>query len=182
MVAPEVEAAFRTLVDAIAGAEPLPAGGAAGVTAIAMGIGLGAKVVRISAGSAPALAGMEDQLTQVLDRVRPEFTADCDAFLSLMTALQRPRDCSDRGALVTDAWRHATALPIAVASTARDAEALLDACIGHVKTSVAGDLSAALELVRAGRRIAASNARENAQRLPPDEAKRLLATLDNSDD
>lgn len=40
------------------------------------------------------------------------------------------------------------------------------------------DIEAALELVRAGRRIAENNARENAKNLEPRIARELLAPLD----
>jgi len=173
----QIDAAFRTLVGAIARSEPLPAGGAAGVVAIAMGIGLGLKVVGLSQASKPELIPVGEELRTILDRLLPEFAADCDAFAGLLAALRLPREDAAREPSVQAAWRGATALPVAVAMAAGAAQALLLRCAGKVKPSMACDLVAALELVRSGRRIAVNNARENAFRLPEAEARKLLAPL-----
>src|SRR5690606_7660450 len=112
---PQIDAAVRTLIGAIARSEPLPAGGAAAVIAIAMGTGLGIKVVGLSQASTPELQPIAAHLQAMLDRLLPEFTADCDAFAALLTALRLPREDSARDSAVQVAWRNATALPVAVA-------------------------------------------------------------------
>ncbi len=182
MLPPDTEQAFRRLVGAVAGPDALPAGGAAGVTAIAMGVALGAKVIRLSANTASGLQETGARLERALERLMPEFSADCVAFADVLEAFRRPRDDADRKDVIRAAWRAATEAPVTVALVAAEAEALLLRCSGQVNTSVAGDLKAALELVRAGRRIAESNARENARHLEPELARQVLARLDSMGD
>lgn len=177
MSAATVEESFRHLVAAFAAPAPLPAGGAAGITAIAMGLGLGRKVLAIS--QPEGVAEADAQLRQLLDRLLPAFAADCDAFARLLECLRLARDDPQRQGRVAAAWREATAAPVAVAVLARAGEATLARLGGRVKPSVRADLEAALELVRAGGRIAERNARENAQRLQPAIARELLAGLDS---
>lgn len=165
MLDPEIELSFRRLVDAIAGPDSLPAGGAAGVTAIAMGAALGAKVVRLSPDRPSRLNDVEAQLDLLREHLMAEFAADCDAFTEVLAARRRPHDDPARADALQDAWGAATAAPTRVARLAADAESLLVLCTGSVNPRLAGDLTAALELVRAGRRIAEGNARENADHL-----------------
>lgn len=177
MPSPEVESAFERLVRAMAGPDALPAGGAAGITAIAMGVALGAKVIRSSPGAPAQLGETEARLGALLERILPEFNQDCVAFERVLAAWRRPRDEATREAAIRTAWHAATDAPVAVATLAAQAESLLASCTGQVNPNLAGDLSAALELVRAGRRIAASNARENARHLDPGTARQLLDRL-----
>lgn len=176
MLPPTVEASFKQLVGAFAARDPLPAGGAAGVTAIAMGVGLGIKVLGISSSDGTS-DSLQQRLQELLERLTPEFATDCAAFAGLLDALRLPASDARRGVKVRDAWREATAAPVSVALGARDAESVLMECATHVKSSVRADLEAALELVATGRRIAERNARENSLRLDPDTAKALLAPL-----
>ncbi|MCA8978230.1 MAG: cyclodeaminase/cyclohydrolase family protein [Planctomycetes bacterium] len=178
MLKPNVDAAFRRLVAALVGPEPLPAGGSAAVAAIAMGVGLGIKVTRISSAGSAGLGHTQHRLEAILEWMLPEFTEDCAAFSNLLDVLRRPQDDTAREAGLEKAWRDATAAPVRVATVAREVEALLAGCGNEVKASVRADLGAALELVRAGRRIAEVNAQENAQRLDPQLARELLAPLD----
>lgn len=178
MISADVDAAYRTLVGALAGPDPVPAGGAAAVAAIAMGVGLGMKVIHLSCSGPSDLDSTRDGLGEVLARLLPEFSEDCLAFSRLLEALRRPRDDTGRAAEVRTAWREATEVPVSVATIAREAEILLARCVDGVKPSVGGDLEAAFELVRAGRRIAENNARENAQRLEPELARQVLAPLE----
>lgn len=177
MLGPELEATFRQLVAAFAGRQPLPAGGAAGVVSVAMGVGLGLKVIDISQPSG-RLQEVRPGLAALLERIVPEFGADCAAFARLLRALRLRRDDARRAPEVGAAWREATAAPVSVAVLARDAESRLTECREHVKPSVRADLDAALDLVRAGRRIAERNAHENAARLDASIANDLLARLD----
>ena len=178
MLESNAEDELRKLVAAFAGPKPLPAGGAAAVTAIAMGVGLGVKVLRLSCPGLPLHDQTTCDLEGLLDRLVPEFTADCRAFSTLLAALRRARNETGREADVAEAWRNATEVPIAVAVMGREAEAFLSRCTSGVKPSIRADLEAALELVRAGRHIAERNARENAQHLGPQLASQLLAPLD----
>jgi len=168
------EDAFRALVQAVDGPAALPAGGAAGVAALAMGVALGCKVIRLSE------AGLDETLVQLealRDELLPHFAEDCTAFEPVLAAMKRPRDDPGRAAALQDAWGVATDAPVAVAVLAARAQKLLTQCEGRIKSSLTCDLSAAQELVGAGRRIAACNARANAGRLPPAQAKVRLAPL-----
>ncbi len=179
MIESEVDAAFRRLAAAFAGNQSLPAGGAAAVVSITMGVGLGLKVIDIS-NAGDHLDQARRQLDDLLQGLLPAFGADCAVFGELLEALRLPRGDAQRGLRVRDAWREATAAPVAVTLLARDAESRLRACREHIKASVRADLDAALDLVRAGQRIAERNARENASRLDAPAARELLARLDGS--
>ncbi len=174
---PEIERALRELVGAFAGPDALPAGGAAGITAIAMGVALGAKVIRLSPDAPDELREVATRLDALRDELVPEFGTDCAAFEALLAALRRPREDGDRGAVIRSAWLAATEAPVRVACLAREADTLLERCRGRTNPNLAGDLAAARELVLAGGRIAAANARENAQHLDAGDAEHLLSRL-----
>jgi len=178
MASDNLEHALNTLIGSLGGTEPVPAGGAAAVVAIAMGVALGVNMCHLSRAAAPSLIERQRRLAGVLERMRPEFAADGAAFTELLTAFRMPREDGARAQSIELAWRGATAAPVAVATAAREAELLLEGCIDQVKASMRADIEAALELVRAGRRIAENNARENAQNLESRIARELLAPLD----
>jgi len=169
--------ACRDLVAAIVGPDATPAGGAAGVTAIAMGVALATKVLRFTAAVPAELAEVGPRLEALLAQLLPEFAIDCRAFMQLLGAFRLPRDDPERAGVVRGAWVAATEAPVRVAALAHEVDGLLARCVGRVNPNLAGDLAAARELVGAGRRIASANARENAQRLPPEMAAGLLRRL-----
>lgn len=172
---PDIDAAHRRLVAAMAGPDALPAGGAAAVATVGMGLALGHKVLRLSSGDDGSFAAPLAALEALRERLMPEFDADCAAFDQLLRALRLPRTDPSRASAVDDGWLLATAAPVRVAHLARSGDELLAQCVGKVRRPLAGDLAAALELVRAGLRIALANARENAEHLEPAERERLLA-------
>jgi formiminotetrahydrofolate cyclodeaminase len=147
------------------------------VTAIAMGVALGTKVIRCSPGGPAELQVVAARLESLLECLIPEFAADCLAFEGLLAALRQPGRESARADAIRAAWQVATEAPLRVARLAAEAADLLSGCGGRVNANLAGDLAAALELVGAGLAIATGNARENAAHLPPDVARRLLARL-----
>ncbi|MEM7198883.1 MAG: cyclodeaminase/cyclohydrolase family protein [Planctomycetota bacterium] len=147
--------ALRRLIDAIAGPEPLPAGGAAAVAAIAMGLGLGAKVIRRSSPDPAA----SRPISALLEQVLPQFEADGVAFARVLEAQRQSKDAAVR----SQAWRQATEVSVAVARLAEEAERLLLEGASVVRASMAADHAAAVDLVRAGREIALRNARDNAR-------------------
>lgn len=165
MLASDLEPALHTLVQALAGPRALPAGGAAGVVAIAMGTALGKKVLAFSPDLPAALRPLAGQLDELLQQLLPEFAADCDAFEALLAAFALPRTDGGRSAAIQRAWQTATAAPERVATLAGKVEALLQGCSGKCNANLAGDLAAARELVRAGQQIAVANAAENARHL-----------------
>jgi formiminotetrahydrofolate cyclodeaminase len=168
----DMEKVLNHLVAEFGGPDPLPAGGAAGVTAIAMGTALGKKVLRIS-----GLLEDEAELTPLLAELVPHFRVDCDTFEGVLRAFQIARDDPERDRAIHSAWLAATEAPIHVAVLAARAIRALDRCKGRVKVSVQGDLESALCLIRAGHTIAENNARENAQRLDAQVAARVLSAL-----
>lgn len=169
----DVDEAARRLIAAFVGPDPLPAGGAAGVLAVAMGAALGTKVLRLSGASdAPA------RLERLLKRLLPQFRGDCEAFEAVLGAFRFSREDPMRECAVQDAWNRATAASVDLARISRDVEMLLAAHAGRVKRSMVGDIDASLRLVRTGRAIAVSNAKENARHLDPLEARELLERLD----
>ncbi len=171
--APDVTASFRRLTQAFLGPDPLPAGGAAGITALASGIAVGAKVLRLSQPDAPEIA----VLAALVHDLEAEFTADCTAFAELLAALALPRDADGRRTRIAAGWRAATEAPVRVASIAAQAARALDAVAEQIKPAVRGDLAAAQRLIDSGSDIAVANARENARHLEPAVADELLAGL-----
>jgi formiminotetrahydrofolate cyclodeaminase len=169
--------ACRSLVAAIGGPDATPAGGAAGIAAIAMGVALGTKVLRLSPALPAELAGVGPRLDALLRQLLPEFPIDCRSFAELLAAFRLPRQDPARAGAVRAAWIAATQAPVRTAVLAHEVEALLRRCVDRVNQNLAGDLTAARELVGAGLRIAIGNARENAGHLPPDVAADLLAAL-----
>lgn len=169
--------ACRELVAALGGPDATPAGGAAGVATIAMGVALATKVLRFTPALPAELAEIGPRLDVLLAQLLPEFVVDCRAFTHLLGAFRLPRDDPDRAGVVRAAWVAATEAPVRVAVLAHDVDGLLARCVGRVNPNLAGDLAAARELVGAGQRIAIANARENAQRLPPEVAAGLLQRL-----
>jgi formiminotetrahydrofolate cyclodeaminase len=171
------ERACRDLVTAVGGPDATPAGGAAGVTAIAMGVALATKVLRFTPAMPAEMDAVGPRLATLLHELLPEFAVDCGAFTQLLAAFRLPRDNPERAGIVRDAWVAATQAPVRVAVLAHEVDALLQRCVGCVNPNLAGDLAAARELVGAGQRIASANARENAQHLPPAVAAGLLQAL-----
>lgn len=148
--------ALASLVDALAAPEPVPAGGAAAVAAVAMGIAVGTKVARIS--KAPEEIG--DRLAGLAAAVQPTFDADCEAFRAVLLAR---RDGAAPDALA-QAWQRATEVPLAVARLADLAIEALGELRPHGKPALRGDLDAAVALCRAGAHISRQNAALNEHR------------------
>ena len=167
-------ATLRHLVAALTGPDPLPAGGAAGVAAIAMGAALGVKVLRLGADGDPEPEATE--LEQMAAPLQAAFTEDCEAFAALLQARRLPRDDPSRDEAVQAGWQRATAAPIGVVQLGERAEACLERRSGAVRKALHGDLTAALRLIRAGLEIARSNAAENGQHLEPGDAQALWRT------
>jgi formiminotetrahydrofolate cyclodeaminase len=174
MLDPAVTAALHELVDAFDGPAALPAGGGAGISALAIGTALAGKILRIASRRTPELNASVGPLAAMLARVRPEFEADCRAFANVLAASRDPEARDDR---IEDAWRAATEVPVRVARHAVAVAHVLERAADHVAGDLRADLDAALVLVRAGHTIAVRIARENAEHLAPGAADAALADL-----
>lgn len=177
MVDPKVLAALDRLVGSFVGPDALPAGGAAAVASIAMGTALGAKVARMSSSRSKDTEATSAELESLTKRITPEFVKDCSAFEELLRAFKTPKEHPERVNRVRDGWLSATRASAEVARLADEADRLLASLSESVKSDLRGDLQAAHILVQAGRRIAASNANENAQHLDSSLAKSVLRHL-----
>jgi formiminotetrahydrofolate cyclodeaminase len=145
-------AALR-LTEALAARDPVPAGGAAAVAALAMGLAVGTKVARISRAPGRITA----RLAALRAAGEPLFDADCEAFRAVLAARRARAEPAVRAA----AWEAATAVPLSVAALADAAQEALDALEPHCRPALRGDLEAARALVEVGGRISRTNAALN---------------------
>lgn len=173
--------AFQDLIEDMVGPDALPAGGAAGIVAIAMGVALGTKMIRLS-GADSDLTAANERLLDILESLKPEFSEDCAAFSQLLSVMKIPKNDPERLTQLRAAWSAAVDAPVRAVEAAREALSLLREFEGRVKPSMASDLLASLDLVRAGLSIAERNARENAHHLPEDEKVAVLQILDSTQD
>lgn len=175
---PALAQAVHRLSASMASAEPVPAGGAAAVTAMAMGIALGIKVIRFSTDADGTFAAVAERSDQLLHELLPLFTADCDAYGTVLAAYRLPREpAAERRAAITAAFAAATEVPVQVARIAADAHTVLTPLLGRTNPNLRCDLEAALALIATGGRISIGNARTNAAHLDAAVAARLQAQL-----
>lgn len=147
------ERALALLVDALRTTDPVPAGGAAAVSAIAMGIAVGEKVARISR----APARFAERFAILVHEVLPAFEEDCEAFRAVLAARREKAPAP----VLAAAWQRASEVPLGVAARADEARTLLEELRPHTKAALVGDLEAALVLCDAGARISRGNASLN---------------------
>lgn len=149
-------AGARPLLDALAAASPVPAGGAAAAFAVAMAASLCAMAARLS--------GLEDsaERTRRLAQLATDLAAeDGDAYAAVLLAARR-RGGPDEA---QRAWERATLVPIGVAETAADVIEETRRIRESLRRSLACDAGAAALLAAAGGRASLANAAENLGRI-----------------
>jgi formiminotetrahydrofolate cyclodeaminase len=148
------------LLDALAAAEPAPAGGSAAALVGAMAAALCAKVARIS-GDGGAVA----QAEALRRRLTALASDDAAAFLAALTELRKRTDDFDLGR----ALAHAADVPLRIAEACADAAELGAALAERGKADLQPDARAASVLAAAAARASAFLVEANLGATPGDE-------------
>lgn len=159
------------LLDAFSSSEPLPAGGSASALTGAIGTSLLMMVAGMSktrtgaAAEASALAGATISLRPVRDALIRLVQDDSDAYAALLTAMRAPRATDDERAsrqeLIVSAMHRATEVPLHTMRESRAALGVGVVIAEHGARVAAGDVAAAVELLRGAVRAAGHSVDSN---------------------
>jgi len=146
--------------DALAAGTPTPGGGSAAAAAGAMAAALGAMVARLSKFEVASYEEDRAFLTAAVER-------DAAAYRAVVAAYKRPKE--ERGPLVDEAMRGATAVPLEVLQRSRALGERLAELAGAAPKKFASDVTTARALVEAAQTGARANVEINLQFLPEGE-------------
>ena len=141
----------RDLLDALAKATPVPAGGSAAAIAVAMGAALLTMAARISDGHWPDAGACAAQAETLRLRAAPLAHEDAEAYSEVLRLRREHADDAELGR----AFDRAAELPLRIAEVGADVADLAAHAAPHVDPKVHGDAAAAAVLAQAGTGIAA---------------------------
>ena len=155
-----------------------PGGGSAAAAAAAMAAGLCAMVAGLSRGKKDYLA-YERQLSEALARLaqlreglQAAIDADAESYDAVLRAFTAARQSSDGDALVTEALKRATEIPLGVVEAAREVAAWAERLRPITSPRMASDLAVATALAQAAAQGALANVMINLDALPDEPFKR----------
>ncbi|HSB44161.1 MAG TPA: glutamate formimidoyltransferase [Nitrospira sp.] len=157
------------LLDAVAAATPVPAGGAVAALAGALAGSLGLMAARLSQQHAT-----EHRLDEIGRRLSDLLQADGEAYRTFIEATRLPKSDPDRPTALSSALHVATEIPLEIAERSADAGALLHACSGGVKSRVRSDLKVGLFMALAAGEAGVHTAKENLKLQPNQRLRRAL--------
>ncbi len=157
------------LLDAVAAATPLPAGGAVAALVGALAGSLGLMAARLSQQHAT-----EHRLNEIGRRLSDLLQADGEAYRTFIEATRLPKSDPDRPTALSSALHVATEIPLEIAERSAEAGALLHACSGGVKSRVRSDLKVGLFMALAAGEAGLHTAKENLKVQPNQRLSRAL--------
>jgi glutamate formiminotransferase/glutamate formiminotransferase/formiminotetrahydrofolate cyclodeaminase len=128
-------------LDAVAAANPIPAGGTAVALVGALAASLGMMGARLS-----RQQGVEHRLSEVGRRLRDLMQADGEAYQRFIQATKLEKTDRTRPAALSSSLHLATEIPLEIAEQATEVGVLLHACSAGVKPRVRSDLAVGLIL------------------------------------
>ena len=132
---------LANLLESVAAATPLPAGGTVAALVGALAASLGIMGARLSMQRA-----VEHRLSEISRRLCELMQADGNAYQRFLQATTLAKTDKTRPAVLSSALHLATEIPLEIAEQATEAGALLHACSAEVKPRVLSDLTVGLIL------------------------------------
>jgi formiminotetrahydrofolate cyclodeaminase len=132
---------LANLLESVAAATPLPAGGTVAALVGALAASLGIMGARLSMQRA-----VEHRLSEISRRLCELMQADGDAYQRFLQATRLAKRDKTRPAVLSSALHLATEIPLEIAEQATEAGVLLHACSAGVKPRVLSDLTVGLIL------------------------------------
>jgi len=158
------------LLDAIAAATPIPAGGAVAALVGALAGALGTMAARLSRQYAT-----EHRLQEVGRRLRDLLQADGEAYRTFIEAAKLTRKDPNRPTVLSSALHVATEIPLEIAERSAEAGVLLYAFSNKVKPPVGSDLKVGLLLAIAAGEAGLHTAKENLKVQPNQRLRQALS-------
>jgi glutamate formiminotransferase/formiminotetrahydrofolate cyclodeaminase len=182
-----IRAGVEPFVEQLAAATATPGGGSAAAAAGAMAAALGAMVAGMSRGkknylqydrelseALSRLAILREQLKQAID-------ADAESYKTVVSAYKSDKTSGNGDALILDALKGATNVPLVTAERAREAVGILESLRNITNPKMASDLSVGLALAQAALQGALANVEINLEDLRDEafvrEVRRKAAAL-----
>jgi formiminotetrahydrofolate cyclodeaminase len=166
-----IRAGVEPFVEQLAAATATPGGGSAAAAAGAMAAALGSMVAGMSRGkknylqyerelsdALARLATLREELKQAID-------ADAESYKTVMNAYKAAKTSGNGDALILDALKGATNVPLATAERAREVASILESLRGVTNPKMASDINVGLALARAALDGALANVEINLEDL-----------------
>jgi glutamate formiminotransferase/formiminotetrahydrofolate cyclodeaminase len=150
------ERSVLQLLDSVAAATPIPAGGTAAALVGALASALGVMAARVGRQHAN-----EHRLGEIGRRLRDLMEADGEAYRTFVEATKLPKTDPHRPTALSSALHIATEIPLEIAEQSSEAGALLHVCSSRVKPRVRSDLKVGLLLAIAAGEAGLHTAKEN---------------------
>ncbi len=182
-----IRAGVEPFVEQLAAATATPGGGSAAAAAGAMAAALGSMVAGMSRGKKNYLQ-YERELSQALSRLailrgqlKQAIDADAESYKTVMNAYKAAKTSGNGDALILDALKGATHVPLVTAERAREVAAILESLRGITNPKMASDITVGLALAQAAVEGALANVEINLEDLRDEtfvrEVRRKAAAL-----
>jgi glutamate formiminotransferase / formiminotetrahydrofolate cyclodeaminase len=150
-----LRAVVEPFIEQLAAPTATPGGGSAAAAAGAMAAGLASMVAGMSRGK-KAYAQYERELSGALERLetlreelKSAIDADAKSYESVMSAYKAAKDSKDGDALINQALKGATEIPLSVVEKAKEVERMVESLRPITSPKMASDLTAATALANA---------------------------------
>ena len=170
-----LRAGVEPFVEQLAAPTATPGGGSAAAASAAMAAGLAAMVASMSRGK-KAYVQYEAPLSEAVARLSPlreelkaAIDADAESFNLVMKAYKQAKESADGGALIDEALKQATSVPLGVAEKAREVAGIAEKLGPITNPNMKSDLTTAKALAQAAIRGALANVEINLESIKDEE-------------